>query len=114
MKLSELKTGMVVEFRHGGKYLVVNDYFISYKNHMPMSKYNENMTCKSSYKDLDVVKVWEQKELCNMYSMLKTDWLNEDRFGHLVWDRENGDYIDMTMEEICKALGKNVRVVESH
>lgn len=113
MKLSELKTGMVVELRNGDKYLVVNNYFISYKKHMLMSSHNEDMSC-IPYKELDIVKVWEQKQLCNMYCMFETDWLDENRFGHLIWDIKNGDCIDMTMEEICKALGKNVRIVESH
>ena len=42
--------------------------------------------------------------------LLKPDWLLDN--GHLIWNREYGDCVDMTLEEICKALGKNVRIVK--
>lgn len=112
MELRDLKTGMVVEMRSGNKYLVVNDYFIADTGHMTFKKYNEDMTCKSGYIDFDIIKVWTQKEMTNLNAMLTTSWLSEDRFGHLIWDREKGDYVDMTLEEVCKALGKNVRIVK--
>lgn len=111
MKLSDLKTGMIVQFRHGGKYLVVNDCFIANSSHMFMRSYNEDMTCTSDYRDADIMKVWETKELCNLSSMLLFDWTNENRFGHMIWDRENEDHVDMTIEEVCKALGKKVRII---
>lgn len=114
MKLSDLKTGMVVEMRNKNRYLVVNDYFIANTGYMTFKKYDENMMCISKYyHEGDIMKVWAQKELCGLYSMLTTDWLDEDRFGHLIWNRENGDYVDMTIEEVCEALGKNVRIVKS-
>lgn len=113
MKLCDLKTGMVVEMMNGRRFLVVNDYFIADTGHMPFERYDENMICKLKHNNLDIMKVWTQKEMCNLNSMLRTDWLNEDRFGHLIWDRKNGDYVDMTIEEVCEALGKNVRIVKS-
>lgn len=112
MELRDLKTGMVVEMRNGERFLVVNDYFIAGTSHMLFERYDENMICKSKYNNLDIMKVWTQKQMTNLNSMLMSDWLNEDRFGHLIWDRENGDYVDMTLEEVCKALGKNVRIVK--
>ena len=37
-----------------------------------------------------------------------------DRFGNLVYDRDNSvdETVEMTVEEICKLLGKNVKVVK--
>ena len=117
MKKSDLKTGMVVETRCKGRWLVVNNILLSQTGYMPLDRWNEDMyyiecSCDSTW---DIMKVWEQKELCNLYSMLdkSSDWLNEDRFGHLIWDREKGDCVDMTLEEVCAALGKNVRIVKS-
>lgn len=112
MKLKDLKTGMVVQMANNQKYLVVNDYFINNTGHMPFDKYDEDMKNRSGFGILDIIKVWELKELTNFSSMLESDWTSEDRFGHLIWDRENGDCVDMTLEEICKALGKNVRIVK--
>lgn len=115
MKLSDLKTGMIVQFRNGGKYLVVNNCFIANTSHMFMYKYNEDMTCKNdcNYRDGDIMKVWEVEELCNLNSMLLSNWTDEDRFGHMIWDRENEDRVDMTLEEVCEVLGKKVRIIPS-
>lgn len=112
MKLKDLKTGMVVQMANNQKYLVVNDYFINNIGHMPFNRYNENMENISGFRIFDIIKVWELRELTNLSSMLESDFISENRFGHLIWDRENGDCVDMTLEEICKALGKNVRIVK--
>ena len=111
MKLSDLKTGMVVETINGNKYLVVNDYFIRNDGCMRFSTYDEDMT-EMSNPEYDVVKVWTQKGLNSINCMLTTDWLSENRFGHLIWDRSKEEVVDMTLEEVCQVLGKNVRIVK--
>ena len=71
----------------------------------------ENMINLSGYKCFDIVKVWSLDKMCNLNNMLLNPVYLHDN-GHLIWDRENGDYVDMTLEEVCKALGKNVRIVK--
>ena len=111
MKLSDLKTGMVVKMKDGDKFLIVNKYLIGSTNHMLFESYNEDMTNRSGYECFDIVKVWTLDKMCSLNIMLlRPDWLLDN--GHLIWDRENGDCVDMTLEEVCKALGKNVRIVK--
>ena len=76
MKLSELKTGMIVTTREGKEYVVYRDFACSmtddaakhYKNTdgvfvhgsedwMPFSDYNKNMICTDDFSSLDIMKV---------------------------------------------------------
>lgn len=65
------------------------------------------------------MKVWSQKDMTNLHSMLETDWLDEERFGTLIFNRktltfdvnDNNKITEMTLEEICSALGKNVKII---
>ena len=125
-----LKSGMIVELRNGVKYLVVENYLIGYLGHMCLTVYNSDLTYPTDYQrrytaqinstitsycsEYDVMKIWTQKDMSNLASMLedKTDsWVN--RFGELIYDRDkqNDETVEMTVEEICKLLGKNVIVV---
>lgn len=113
---STLKSGMIVELRNGTKYLVVEDYLIGYLSHMCLSRYNEDLTYSHDYQDnhtlqtnktieklcsiYDIMKVWEQKDMSNLASMLE-DTKNDswvDRFGELIYNRTN------RLEEIQKQL----------
>ena len=41
----------------------------------------------------------------------------ESRFGTCLFDRdkeENNESIEMTVEDVCKALGKNVKIVKGN
>lgn len=126
-----LKSGMIVELRTGVKYLVVDNYLIGYLGHMCLTGYNSDLTYPTSYQhrytaqtdrtingycsEYDVMKIWTQRDMSNLASMLEdTDdpWTN--RFGELIYDRDKktDETVEMTVEEICKALGKNVKVVK--
>jgi len=128
---SILKSGMIVELRSGVKYLVVDNYLIGYLSHMCLTKYNSDLTYPTDYQrkytyqtddtiseycsKYDVMKIWIQKDMSNLASMLeKTDDSWTDRFGELIYDRDKqtDETVEMTVEEICKALGKNVKVVK--
>jgi len=128
---SILKSGMIVELRSGVKYLVVDGYLIGYLGHMCLSSYNENLTYSTDYQDehtlqtdsainkycskYDVMKIWTQKHMTNLASMLENEEFSwTDRFAELIYDRDNqnNDTVEMTVEEICKVLGKNVKVVK--
>ena len=127
-----LKSGMVVELRNGVKYLVVDNYLIGYLGHMNLTQYNSDLTYGTRYQNMytsqtndtvnkycseyDIMKIWTQKDMTNLAGMLedKEDpWT--DRFGTLVYDRNNTnseETVEMTVEDICKLLGKNVKVVK--
>ena len=122
-----LKTGTIVEIRDGSRYLVVNDCLIGYLSHMYTNKYNEDLTYNDEYQRkytaqtertiheacsrYDIMKIWIQRDMSNLSAMLESDWIN--RFCTLIYDRDNtDDTVEMTVEEICKALGRNVKVVK--
>ena len=126
-----LKSGMIVELRTGARYLVVDNFLIGYLSHMSLSRYNSDLTYPTDYQHkyalqtnstinescskYDVMKIWLQKDMSNLASMLENandSWT--DRFGELIYDRNKPieDTVEMTVEEICKALGKNVKVVK--
>lgn len=128
---SILKSGMIVELRSGVKYLVVDNYLIGYLGHMCLNSYNDDLTYPTDYhhrytaqtnttingycSEYDVMKIWTQKDMTNLASMLENKddpWT--DRFGNLIYDRNKPveDTVEMTVEEICKALGKNIKVVK--
>jgi len=61
------------------------------------------------------MKIWTQKHMTNLASMLENEEFSwTDRFAELIYDRDNqnNDTVEMTVEEICKVLGKNVKVVK--
>lgn len=126
-----LKSGMIVELRAGTRYLVVDNFLIGYLSHIPLSGYNSDLTYPTEYQHkhtlqtdstinkscskYDVMKIWLQKDMSNLASMLEnTEDSWTDRFGELIYDRDEpkADTVEMTVEEICKALGKNVKVVK--
>lgn len=128
---SILKSGMIVELRSGVKYLVVDNYLIGYLGHMCLNSYNADLTYPTDYQnrytaqtkdainrycsEYDVMKIWTQKNMTNLAGMLEhkdDSWT--DRFGNLIYDRNKptDETVEMTVEEICKVLGKNVKVVK--
>lgn len=129
---SILKSGMIVELRSGVKYLVVDNYLIGYLGHTCLDNYNSDLTYPISYQrkytaqtsntidkycsEYDIMKIWTQKDMTNLAGMLENkDDLWVDRFGELIYDRNNTnceDTVEMTVEEICKLLGKNVKVTK--
>jgi len=126
-----LKSGMIVELRNGIKYLVVDNYLIGYLSHMSLNSYDSDLTYPTDYQrkytlqtndtiqkscsKYDIMKIWIQRDMSNLASMLENEYDSwTDRFGELIFDRDNpkDDIVEMTVEEICKLLGKNVKVVK--
>lgn len=103
----KLKEGMIVETRNGDKYLLrtVNEELVgsSFKGWIELT-YDENL-CENKYnnKDFDVMKIYKS---C-LY--LLDDVFNE-AYLSLIWEREEVE--EMTLEEICNALGKKIKIKE--
>jgi hypothetical protein len=75
MKKSDLKSGMIVEWRDGRKAIVLKDtpfgdFFIG-KRHEPMDNYSEDL--KHAFKDIDVMKVYKPNEPWQAKSFIKED-----------------------------------------
>lgn len=107
MTLQDLKTGMVVEIRDGGKYMIVNldgelfgigmNCYITLDGEQP---HKSNMTWPDN-SDLDIMKVF--KPALGSFNYMLSDERNR------IWDRE--EVRKMTVSEICKELGYKVEIV---
>lgn len=107
---ADLKTGMVVELADGERMIVINDSIVGINGWMPLYKYDENLK-ESTYHDLDINKVWEQRSFVSFIQMFHTDWLDEDRFGHKLYDRNDPVVEEMTLEQVCEELGRTIKII---
>lgn len=117
MELKDLKSGMIVELRNGEKQIIIldfcgggrdvlaglhnNDTFINLWT--DLGHYDSNLLHEDS-SELDIVRVYSSR----VYALNKLD--------KLLWEREEAEttskqIVDMTMEEVCEALGKKIRIV---
>ena len=117
MKLSDLKTGMIVTLRNGDEYVVfrncknlynfdssdilVNAKLYSWHN---LSKYTDDLCCCPN-KEWDVVKV---EIPYHPYSTMNIDYEREKR--EVFWEREK--VLEVTMAEIEEKFGCKVKIVK--
>lgn len=104
MKLSDLKSGMVVRTREKGSFLVlfVNDeiIFSSIDYWISSSNYNEDLT-HSSFSELTIIEVLVPESKTTIPKLLDLDY----PFLKSIWKREEA--LEVTMEEIAKKFGVN-------
>ncbi len=103
----KLKDGMIVEIRNGRKYLlrtVCGELIGSNFDGWIELTCDENL-CENKYnnKDFDVMKIYES------HFCLLDGVFNESNLS-LIWEREEVE--EMTLEEICNALGKKIKIKE--
>ena len=103
----ELKEGMIIECRNGDRYLLrkFDDDLIGSNN----TKYiyidydedlNENKYCQE---DFDIMKIYESNA-CVLRNLFNNDYLD------CIWERKEPK--KMTLEQISKALGYEVEVID--
>ena len=89
MKKSDLKDGMIVEYRKrecgDDRYnIVLNNRFVSLQGWMKFEDYNEDLTFEGSYssdRNWDIVKVYKPKKLNSLQEIYEDDL-------ELIWERE--------------------------
>lgn len=105
---SDLKDGMVVEYRNGKRRLVLNNFLIGIDGYFDLSNYSENLKDKNS-SDRDVVGVFKVNIVTNLDYIFRTENLE------LIWKRTESK--KMTPEEMRKKLvemtGENIEVEPS-
>ena len=105
----ELRNGeceiVILNYCGGGRYVLAglynNDKFVNLWT--DLAHYDSNLTHEDS-SELDIVRVYSSR----VYALNTLD--------KLLWEREEAEItskqiVDMTMEEVCEALGKKIRIV---
>lgn len=109
---SDLEDGMVVEQRDGCRAVVLNGCFMEYDSFTEFNEYNDDLTVDDSrfalitdVHECDIVKVYtsEGKTFKNLI---------KDCYLHLIWERKEEHYKEMTIKEIEKELGYKIKVIE--
>ena len=101
---ADLKNGMIVEYNNGNRRLVLGDKLISDKGTAFVSELNEDLILSDS--TLAINKVYKSNPW----------FLNEifdDASLTLIWERKSKpEPVEMTLAEVCKALGKEIKIVK--
>lgn len=104
----DLKPGDILVTKSKGKYMYIGDHMVCSKDWIGMEEYDKNLKLKNrgllrETDSFDVVKVLRPKG----YTVLERHW----EYADLIWKRE--ETVEMTLEEVCEALGKNIKIVKS-
>ena len=100
LEVTDLKNGDIVEFRNKKRYIKTKEYFINMETEemIGVSHYDNYLFC-SAFKDgsHDVMKILDMSEVCK-----NPKWSME---------REERKVEEMTLEEVCKELGREIKIV---
>lgn len=112
MKKLDLKTGMLARMRNGKIYRVLldtkdGDMLIGKTGWNPLKNYDENLQTSSSYRDLDIVKIYN----ADAYDLMDKS-IDNDHEEKVIWSelKVKKEIKKMTLEEIEEALGYKVEV----
>lgn len=119
---SDLKSGDIVELRNGNRYILIKDAkYNKYKEPIDtfegvdlissiyLDAYSDNLLYLQGDKSYDIMKISDSFYIANIFrespsKPLKTpDW---------IWEREETE--EMTLEEVCQELGRNIKIVKEH
>lgn len=98
-----LKDGMVVEFNNGERRLVLGDRLIGFDKGNDLVWYLVDLTWGGGDSH-SIHKVYKSIAY-NFNNIFKDDYLT------LIWERKE-EPVEMTLEEICAALGKEIKIVK--
>lgn len=103
----DLKNNDIVTYQNGKRGIVfieleaiVNDDLNGY---IPLNSISSNLTNLNCFSDWDIIKVQRSD---NTHHFMTFYWDNTP----IIWERQ--ETVEMTLAEVCKALGKNVKIVK--
>lgn len=104
----DLESGDIVEFENGEVGCVIKEHnmIITRFCWIDLANYENDMSSKVSSR-YSIKSVRRPRGGCEC----RFDAFEENR-GELVYDRERDTVVEMTMEEICAALGKTIKIVK--
>lgn len=102
---ADFESGMVVECRNGERYLVLKDKLLNSAHWKCISDYTAEMKeCAKGTRPYDIMKVYDTIGVTNLVNVFIDDSLI------LIWERQEVE--EMTLEEVCKLLGKEIKIVK--
>ena len=107
MKKQDLKTGMLVQFRNGEVYMLINDALVRDGGWNSLYSFDNDLNDIYSFDKFDIVKV--SKVLQHNYLMPRY-WNEKTLNNNLLWEREETK--KMTVSEIQKELGYKIEIIE--
>lgn len=122
LKKSDLKSGDMVELRNGQIYIFIKDakrnqydnptdIFMGVNSYrcIPFSHYNDNLLNSKEGKSYDIMKMSDGFYISNIFRAYPSDTFKTPDW---VWEREETE--EMTLEEVCKELGRDIKIVKEH
>lgn len=93
---ADLKDGMIVEYRNGGRRIVVGDVLYGKTGYGKIAFYSENLLESNEFSEIDIMRVYETKYNQGLCALFDDDNLR------LIWKRE--EVKRMTVEEMRQKL----------
>jgi hypothetical protein len=102
---ADFESGMVVECRNGERFLVLRDKLLDGAHWKNINNYTTEMKkyVKGTHSD-DIMKVYDTIGVTNLHNIFSDENLI------LIWERQEVE--EMTLEEVCKLLGKEIKIVK--
>ncbi len=103
MEKSDLKTGMLVETKKEGVYMVINGYLIKSNGFIPIDEYYSSDLKVSDDDDFTIKKV--SKQLTDDW-LVPRNWSKENLDSNILWDRSKSE---QDKEKAIKKRAKQIR-----
>lgn len=118
MRKKDILTGMVVEFNNMQRGLVLHsEIFLlnieksDFSGSTSLHFYNDNLVVESGFSHITKVFLTRTPTDTNMGTNLPRYMYMDDRYLTLIWEKQVVAE-EMTLTEICEALGKEIKIVK--
>lgn len=101
---ADLKDGMIVECANGKRYLALGDKLINGSGFLEIKDYNSDLKSDINPHKWNINKVYKV-DACHINGIFNNNNLT------LIWERKE-EPVEMTLEEVCKALGKEIKIIK--
>jgi hypothetical protein len=100
-----LRDGVIVKRRNDTYAIVIGDNTYSGKGFICLDEYYDDLSNRFDPSNFDIMAIYTPDGHCSIYDLLKGEYLE------LIAERPE-EVKEMTLEEICKELGYNVKIVK--
>ena len=87
MKKSDLKTGMLVQYRNGLIRMVINNYVVGYTAYTDIDGYNDDLT-----RPLDNLCIDKISKILHGSDTISSNWIEKTLNDNLLWTRTEKKY----------------------